>query len=327
MRRFLILSALSAALLWANNTSVFVFQGPGAAPKLLAHRGVHQRFAGGVPDTDTCTAQPVKPVTHGFIENTLPSMAHAFAAGATVVELDVHLTPDGVFAVFHDWRVDCRTNGTGQTNKLPFAALRALDIGHGYSPDGVTFPLRGTGLGLMPRLEQVFAAFPRGRFLINFKSDKRSEGRALVKLLEANPEWAPQVWAVYGGRQPSQEVAESLDIPAFDKGSVRACLIRYAALGWSGWVPKVCQKTVVMIPQNVAPWLWGWPARFGQRMERAGTQVILVGPLAGSGHVRGIDETGHLARVPQGFAGYIWTNAVEDIGPEFSARFTPSDAQ
>jgi glycerophosphoryl diester phosphodiesterase len=40
--------------------------------------------------------------THGFIENTIPSMQAAVAAGAQVIELDVHLTPDNVFAVFHD---------------------------------------------------------------------------------------------------------------------------------------------------------------------------------------------------------------------------------
>ena len=38
-------------------------------------------------------------------------MRAAFDSGADVVELDVHLTPDGKFAVFHDWTLDCRTDG------------------------------------------------------------------------------------------------------------------------------------------------------------------------------------------------------------------------
>ena len=36
-------------------------------------------------------------------------MRAAFAAGADIVELDIHPTTDGQFAVFHDWTLDCRT--------------------------------------------------------------------------------------------------------------------------------------------------------------------------------------------------------------------------
>src|SRR5690606_5397463 len=79
--------------------------------KLLSHRGVHQTFNREGVGNDTCTADRIHPPTHAFIENTLPSMEAAFAAGADVVELDVHLTPDNVFAVMHDWTVDCRTDG------------------------------------------------------------------------------------------------------------------------------------------------------------------------------------------------------------------------
>ncbi|WP_157209922.1 glycerophosphodiester phosphodiesterase family protein [Marinimicrobium agarilyticum] len=40
-------------------------------------------------------------------------MRAAFAAGAGVVELDVHPATDGYFAVMHDWMLDCRTEGMG----------------------------------------------------------------------------------------------------------------------------------------------------------------------------------------------------------------------
>ena len=39
-------------------------------------------------------------------------MRAAFAAGADIVEFDVHPTSDGQFAVFHDWTLDCRTAAT-----------------------------------------------------------------------------------------------------------------------------------------------------------------------------------------------------------------------
>ena len=48
-------------------------------------------------------------------------MEAAFGAGADIVEFDVHPTTDGAFVVFHDWTVDCRTNGNGVTRSHTLA--------------------------------------------------------------------------------------------------------------------------------------------------------------------------------------------------------------
>ena len=42
---------------------------------------------------------------HPYLENTIPSMK-AFNSGADIVEIDVQLTKDEQFAVFHDWKLD-----------------------------------------------------------------------------------------------------------------------------------------------------------------------------------------------------------------------------
>lgn len=102
----------------------------------------------------------------------------------------MHPTTDGHFAVFHDWTLDCRTNGTGRTRDHDLATLKALDIGHGYSADGGrSFPLRGQGIGQIPSLAEVFEAFPEGRFLINFKSRDAGEGDRLAVMLAERPSW------------------------------------------------------------------------------------------------------------------------------------------
>ena len=62
-----------------------------------------------------------------------PRWKAAFAAGADVVELDIHLTPDKAFAVMHDWTVDCRTEGKGTTQDLSIEYLKTLDLGYGYT--------------------------------------------------------------------------------------------------------------------------------------------------------------------------------------------------
>ena len=117
------------AAVWALNTSLLATVPEVGDVKLLSHRGVHQTFGSESLQNETCTAERISPPTHDYIENTLPSMRAAFERGASVVELDIHLTPDGKFAVFHDWTLDCRTDGDGITEETEMARLKALDIG------------------------------------------------------------------------------------------------------------------------------------------------------------------------------------------------------
>jgi glycerophosphoryl diester phosphodiesterase len=101
-----------------------------------------------------------------------------------------------------------------------------------------------------------------------------------------------------------------------------SCLLGYEGTGWFGVVPEACQDTVVMLPINVAPFVWGWPNLFLERMQRAGSEVILLGPYsAGDPGTSGIDTPEQLAQVPDSFSGYIWTNKIETIGPLVRDRF------
>jgi glycerophosphoryl diester phosphodiesterase len=100
------------------------------------------------------------------------------------------------------------------------------------------------------------------------------------------------------------------------------CLLGYEGLGWLGIMPEACRNTVVMLPINVAPFVWGWPNLFLERMQSAGSEVILLGPYgAGDPGTSGIDTAEQLAEVPDSFAGYIWTNKIETIGPLARDRF------
>ncbi len=317
-KKILIGFLLFFALVWAWNSSLFAST-ENNQTQLVAHRGVHQTFSRENLENDTCTATRIYPVSHGFIENTIPSMRAAFEAGADVVELDVHLTADKQFAVMHDWTVDCRTDGTGVTQELDMAYLKSLDVGYGYTADGgETYPLRRTGIGLMPTLREVFEAFPQGRFLINFKSRRAEEGEALAALLNANPEWRNLVFGVYGGEAPTRKTLELVaGLAGYDKSSIFSCLGQYVAYGWTGIVPGACQNQLVVVPGNIGWALWGWPNRFTQRMGEAGSVVIVLGPYSGGGFSSGIDRDEQRGLVPQDFDGYIWTNRVEVVGELF----------
>lgn len=318
--RILIVLAVIAMGIWANNRSLFV-DTSAHETRVLAHRGVHQTFSHEDLQNDTCTAERIFPVEHGFMENTIPSMKAAFDAGADIVELDVHLTPDGQLAVFHDWTVDCRTEGEGVTQDLDMAYLQTLDVGYGYTADGgETYPLRGTGLGLMPSLSDVLTAFPDGRFLVNYKSRRPEEGEALVSLLNTHPEWLSEVYGVYGGSEPTNFVRQSaLNLPGYDRDSLLGCLVPYLLLGWSGYVPEACADAVVVVPGDLGWLLWGWPHRFTQRMKNAGSDVFLLGPYDG-GFTNGVDSADQWDLIPEKFDGYVWTNRVEVMGAMIRPR-------
>ncbi len=320
MRRVLGVALLVALGLWANNTSFFVTGLETHETRLIAHRGVHHIYMGSDRSTESCHASPVEPITHAFIENTIPSMREAFRLGADVVEIDLHLTQDKVFAVFHDWTLDCRTDGTGVTHEQTYAVLRSLDVGYRIDDGSGTYPMRGQGVGLLTNLGDVLDADMDGKFLLNFKSRRREEGLALANMLD-HPTARDQIWGVYGGGPPTRAAIDAVTgLRGFDRSSIKACLIRYAALGWSGYVPDQCRDTLLLVPQNFAGFLWGWPHRFTKRLGDAGTDVVLVGPYDGSGFTSGIDDPESFAAVSAQFQGYVWTNRIELIGPLSGAQ-------
>ena len=314
--KILILVLLAIAAVYLLNAS-WLAPVQSGEPTLLAHRGVHQTFHREGLTAQSCTATMINPPRHDFIENTLPSMRAAFEAGAHIVEFDVHPTTDGQFAVFHDWTLDCRTNGKGVTRDHALAALKALDVGYGYTADnGVTFPLRGKGVGLMPSLDEVLSAFPDRRFLIHIKSRDKSEGEKLVaRLKELAPEQRTLL-AVYGDSAPVDDVKRQLpDIYVGASGALKNCLLGYIATGWFGRVPDACRGRLVLIPLNIAPWLWGWPDRFMARMKAAQATVFVLGDYDGGSFSTGIDTQADLQRLPRKFNGGIWTNRIETVAP------------
>ncbi|MFD0560542.1 glycerophosphodiester phosphodiesterase family protein [Stackebrandtia endophytica] len=297
---------------YLNNSSLLVAT-PQEPPLLLAHRGVAQTFDMTDVDGDTCTAEIIDTPTHDLLENTIDSIAAAFDAGADLVEFDVHITADDRFAVFHDWELDCRTDGTGTTRDHTMAQLKQLDIGYGYTADGgATFPFRGEGVGLMPSMEEVLTEFPEQPLLMHIKSDDPREGQVLAERLAHLPDSRLELLTVYGGDAPIEQLRERMPgLRVMSKDIMMSCLLQYELYSWTGIVPEVCRNTQLHVPEGYAPLLWGWPVRFVDRMASVDTRVVLV---AGSGDwSEGFDTVESLSRIPEGYTGLIWTNRITDI--------------
>ncbi|MCE5263392.1 MAG: glycerophosphodiester phosphodiesterase [Deltaproteobacteria bacterium] len=75
-----------------------------------------------------------------YPENTLLAFENAVAAGADVIELDVHLSRDGRLVVIHDDRIDRTADGTGAVSALTLAELKRHNYNNGMSQGFVEIP-------------------------------------------------------------------------------------------------------------------------------------------------------------------------------------------
>jgi glycerophosphoryl diester phosphodiesterase len=312
----------AVALLYLGNAS-WIWGRPGKAD-LVTHLGMSQHFDERGLSLYDCKGDRMLPPTHAFLENTIAGVGRALELGADIADIDIQPTRDGDYVVFHDAKVDCRTDGHGSPWNLTVAELKKLDIGYGYTADkGRTFPFRGKFVGAMPTLAEMLDAFPGRRFMLIMKSNDPREGELLFAYLQRH-HVDPNRIQVMGGDKPAARLHELA--PRLRVGSERmlkTCLKHYLALGWSGTVPGAWRNPVVMVPFNYRRAIWGWPNLFVQRMARANSVVILVGDYRRHSDKPGmnmLDTPAQLATLPRDYAGQIFTSRIEILGPAARAR-------
>ena len=324
MQRRWMMGGAAALLLggvYLNNAS-WLAPRPEGRPDVLAHRGVHQTYHREGMTDETCTAAWMYPPTNPYLEHTIASIRASFAAGATVAEVDIHPTTDGEIAVFHDWTLECRTNGHGVTRDQSMAYLKTLDIGYGYTADGgKTFPFRGKGVGLMPTLNEVLTAFPGKQFLIHIKSNDASEADKLVAYLKRYHRPVDgRLWVFAGGRRVEPRLRQlAPQARVMSRPTLKDCATRYLAYGWLGIVPESCRNNFIAVPVDLTWAVWGWPNRFIARMDRANVIIGLAPPQDDKEPY--ISNRTQLDAVPDGFSGLIVTDYIETIGPEVCRRW------
>jgi glycerophosphoryl diester phosphodiesterase len=96
-------------------------------------------------------------------ENTLAAFQAAIAAGADMIEMDVHLSTDGKLVVIHDDTLNRTTNGKGNVADKTLAELQRLDAGAWFDP-------RFAGEKI-PTLAEVLV-LTRGRIALNIELKK-----------------------------------------------------------------------------------------------------------------------------------------------------------
>jgi glycerophosphoryl diester phosphodiesterase len=114
-------------------------------------------------------------------ENTLIAFERGLAHGADGVELDVHLSRDGIPVVIHDRTLERTTDGRGPVAALTAAELAAVDAGAAFgAADG--FPFRGSGHGV-PTLAAVLERCPAAQVIIEMKYGTADLAGAVVDVV------------------------------------------------------------------------------------------------------------------------------------------------
>jgi glycerophosphoryl diester phosphodiesterase len=116
-------------------------------------------------------------------ENTIAAFDLGLAAGADGLELDVHLSADGVPVVIHDATLERTTDARGPVAGRTADELAAVDAGYHFAEDGA-FPFRGRGIGV-PTLAEVLARYDGVPVIIELKGSRPALGEAVARVVTA----------------------------------------------------------------------------------------------------------------------------------------------
>lgn len=204
-------------------------------------------------------------------ENTLAAFDLGLRAGADGLELDVHLSSDGVPVVHHDEMLDRTTSGSGPLAARTAAELARLDAGCRFAVGG-ELPFRNRGVGI-PSLREVLRAYPDVPVVIELKVDSAELGVAVAREVRL------------------QAAVDRVCVAGFGARSVAAARHALPGLASSATRPEV-QLAVVRA-------LAGWPVR---RAEYGGYQVP-----ERNGRVRIVSPRFVRRAHEAGFKVHVWT--------------------
>jgi glycerophosphoryl diester phosphodiesterase len=200
-------------------------------------------------------------------ENTMAAFDAGLAAGADGLELDVHLSADGVVVVHHDRTLERTTNDSGPVTLRTAAELARIDAAYHFCVDGA-FPLRGQDVGV-PTLADVLQRYRDTRVVIEMKMDVPELGESVVRTVRREDAVERVCVAGFGARavEAARLVAPEIASSAHFE-EVRLALYR----SWVCWPVRRVRYQGYQIPE-IAGRLRVVSPRFVRNAHTAGLKV------------------------------------------------------
>ena len=191
-------------------------------------------------------------------ENTLAAFDNGLALGADGLELDLHLSRDGIVVVHHDGTLERTTNLQGPVAGRTAGELSRADAGFSFR-DGDAFPFRGRGVGV-PTLTDVLLKYRDVRIILELKGDRVALAHATVEAIRAAGAIDRVCLGAFGSRilravrafEPA--LATSASGSEVRWGLYRSwCRLPAARVRYAGYqVPEWAGRTHVVTPRFIA---------------------------------------------------------------------------
>jgi glycerophosphoryl diester phosphodiesterase len=179
-------------------------------------------------------------------ENTMAAFAAAVELGVDGLELDIHLSRDGIPVVIHDESLERTTNGRGFVSDASLVQLQQLDAGAWFSPEFTGEPL--------PTLAEVLSVFS-GKLRLNLELKEFSTGVEVLSLLRQHLDAEIIISSFdYDLLKGLRSLDEALPLAVlFDNGSWRqAVRCRKLALPVSVWTVDRTQQARSLLRMGVS---------------------------------------------------------------------------
>ena len=214
-------------------------------------------------------------------ENTLAGFDIGLATGADGLELDVHLSSDGVLVVCHDETLERTTAESGRLIDKTAAELTSIRAGREFQPASVrdagvvprgpacTAVSEDPALVMIPTLQAVFNRYPTTRIIIEMKVDTDEMGQALAREVRAANAVA-RVCAAGAGLRSLRAARRALPEMASSASSPEVRLAVYRS--WVKWPVSQVAYGGYQVPERAAGTRVVSP-RFIHDSHRAGLPV------------------------------------------------------
>ena len=201
-------------------------------------------------------------------ENTIAAFDLGRNAGADGLELDVHLSADGIVVVCHDDTLDRTTGSNGAVAAQTAAALARVDAGHRFTDMNGGFPFRGLGIGV-PTLRDVLDRYRDLQIIIEMKENSAAIGNAVAATVRAAGA-VERVCAAGYGQQALDAARAALPEMATSATHPEARLAVYRSL--IGWPVRRAAYDAFQVPETAGVLRIISP-RFIRQVHEAGRRI------------------------------------------------------